>query len=291
MVLCLILLWWVNRKDFWRYNNSDFCSTCLIYNNNGQWHRDMTHCQFVKDHNFKIFQTFVRPLLYPTSSESNTSLKSTLVSSEHYLFAGDSTMFRLVNHIPLPDLHPDDREGLVVKSASRCDLMEYFNLSRAEIWKLPSLDLEGPCAYGLQNPFCNDCSGCNANRRVFRRSRLLDNVTTQTSYEYVPIEFARDTEFQTPTTTTSQKSLALYLQALPYKHDACVMSAGIHDIALKNVTFGMFASNVFDYIARIKSFCKRIMWLLPSASQYLLAVERKYLRSCRPRIYVFLLEM
>ena len=45
---------------------------------------------------------------------------------------------------------------------------------------------------------------------------------------YLPVEFARDVEQPSRNTTTTQESVALYLQQDP--RDLCVLNAGIHDM-------------------------------------------------------------
>lgn len=177
----------------------------------------------------------------------------------HILLAGDSTMARFNGRLPLKAMH--GQLPIVAKRSSRCDLLEYYGLARATEWIAPDDRLEGPVAFGLHNSFCTDCRGCNATLRT-----VMDAATNDTwTYEFLPVEFARDREFPTAAgATTSQEAVGQYLAAT-YPRDLCVLSAAIHDVIL-NITAVRFADNVLDYLDIVRPFCSKIIWLLPSAS-------------------------
>lgn len=184
---------------------------------------------------------FVGPVLRKNATDAENA-------AFHLLFLGDSTIMRLSRALPFDKLSPGHDTWNKAKRASRCDVMEYLGLSRRESWVLPSITMEGPCAYGFENPFCTDCSGCNAFQISFPGRNDEEDDVTGSTFEYLPIEFARDTEFQTPLTATSQETVTLYLSSLDYTQDLCVLSAGLHDSSLSNFTASRFAGNVMDYI-------------------------------------------
>lgn len=238
---------------------------CRLFLNQGSWNNNLTKWQIWDLQEAYEGVTELRTFVGPTAGYKRSNLDELAPMNGdvayHVLFAGDSTMARLALNLPFQIMHPQYGKGTIVKSASRCDVMEYFGLPRSDLWSPPNLTVEGPLKYGLDHEFCNDCSGCNARKQIFGREGKAE-----ATYEYIPIEFARDREFQTPSTTTSQETLAMYLSSLNYTHDLCVASAGIHDIMLRDCTANQFALNVLGYVSLIKPYCKKILWLLPSAS-------------------------
>lgn len=176
----------------------------------------------------------------------------------HILLAGDSTMKRLSQNLPIKEMH--GQQPTTVKTGKRCGLLEYYSLPRATVWTAPNKTLEGPVVFGLKG-FCTDCAGCDA-----ALLSVVDVATNGTwTYEYVPVEFARDREFPTATgATTSQEALGQYLEGT-YQRDLCILSAVLHDAKL-NITAEQFADNVVNYVNTVRPFCSKIIWLLPSAS-------------------------
>lgn len=122
----------------------------------------------------------------------------------------------------------------VKKRASRCDVMEYFNLTRAKNWHPPEKEKEGPSHFGLKSPFCTDCSGCNA---FFMR---CINITI----EYIPVEFSRDREYQTQLSSTSQETVIQYLRKENRQNSWVVMNSGLHDF---DFTANVYLENMKYY--------------------------------------------
>ncbi len=73
--------------------------------------------------------------------------------------------------------------------------------------------------YGADHPFCTDCSGCNS---FFMQCRDI-------SVEYVPIEFSKDRELQTPLYSTSQETVVGYLKQKKQKNNWIIFNSGLHD--------------------------------------------------------------
>lgn len=140
-------------------------------------------------------------------------------------------------------------------------MMDYYGLSPAKTCIPPNTTIEGPIAHGLSNPFCTDCSGCDSRMKVdFRGDKLIDR-----SSEFIAVEFARDREFQTDRTGTTQETLGTYL-SMTFDRDLCIVNSGIHDLIL-DITPFQYASNVAEYAKILKSFCEKIIWLMIPASR------------------------
>lgn len=262
--LCLLILGWclILSTEHGARMGID-SHQCKVFWNRGTWSKDLSRWEIWNvsggQDDLRELRAFVGSAIGSGKREPDEQAE---MDSIHVLFTGDSTMAHLVHNLPFNIMYPQYGSGNITKTASRCDIMEYFGLSRSPSWVPPDLKkMEGPNGYGLENPYCTDCIRCNAWTRVFGYDNLI-----KATYEYVPIEFAMDREFQTSSTATSQETLALYLSSLNYKHNLCIASAGLHDITLPNHTGHQFAVNVLTYISLVSSYCTKILWLLPPAS-------------------------
>ena len=222
---------------------------CHFYENKGKWTDEYQKWAINSPASYNIVKEF-RGDLGDTTNPSQTTLK-------HFLFCGDSTMARLFSNLPFND--PSNRKFSTLKTGDRCGMMEYFGLHRAKDWVPPKQGLEGPCSFGLKNPFCTDCGGCDPTLKVSYVEEKVDQT-----YEYVAMEFSRDREFQTATASTSQETLGEYLGQTFPRH-LCIVGTGAHDVILK-VTVEQYAANVVDYINILKLYCKKVIWLQISAS-------------------------
>jgi len=169
-----------------------------------------------------------------------------------WAFIGSSTMWRTFGQIRR--VHGVDRRWHGHRGTSgRCDLHKFFNVKPAANWSLPDIGKEGPHLFGKDHPGCTDCSGCNAWR----------SGETSPSVEYIPIEFARDVEIQTQSTRTTQETVSRYLAHRP--RDICVVSAGIHDMAIPKITDEQFLLNVAFYLQQLLGGCAHIVWVTMSS--------------------------
>lgn len=204
---------------------------------------------------------------------------------------GDSVMrllFHTIHENPSCKLL---RGGATGTAAGRCELLEYMGLEKG-IWVPPRLGLEGPHPklFGGQNPFCSDL-GCSYRvcDQHYAQSWHCPTSSPESTpcasppctggrvVEYLPVEFARDVEQPSRNTTTTQESVALYLQQDP--RDLCVLNAGIHDMQCtaepapahpwRNHTVidddKTYVNNVAKYIELIEPGCKRMIWLHTTA--------------------------
>ena len=220
---------------------------CQLFLNDGHWDEDYQKwnpaAAAAGESETGILEAFLRP---------DASGIPEPQSFRHVLLCGDSTVSRLwlAQHT-----------GSIFKSGGRCNMMEYFGLSPAKTWTLPNTTIEGPCAHGLSNPFCTDCGACDSHMKVdFRGDKLIDR-----SSEYIAVEFARDREFQTDQTGTTQETLRTYL-SMTFDRDLCIVNSGIHDLML-NITPIQYATNVVEYAEILKEFCDKIIWLMIPASR------------------------
>eukprot|EP00555_Chaetoceros_dichaeta_P015286 CAMPEP_0198274304 /NCGR_PEP_ID=MMETSP1447-20131203/59874_1 /TAXON_ID=420782 /ORGANISM="Chaetoceros dichaeta, Strain CCMP1751" /LENGTH=381 /DNA_ID=CAMNT_0043968387 /DNA_START=323 /DNA_END=1468 /DNA_ORIENTATION=- len=74
------------------------------------------------------------------------------------------------------------------KMGGRCNNVEVLQQKRAAVWNHPNRSLgEGPHGYGLEEPFCTDCSGCNIDMIMCEQSKLHNATTIETTiYEAPP---------------------------------------------------------------------------------------------------------
>lgn len=105
----------------------------------------------------------------------------------------------------------------VMKMGDRCDLLQYLNFGATAPYLGVDHDKpcthQGPCLFGRENPGCSDCSGCNPSK----------SANGATSFEFFPIEFARDiTCAQPPRFNSTQEAFVHYistqLSAKPLAH-------------------------------------------------------------------------
>eukprot|EP00173_Palmaria_palmata_P001041 Plantae.Rhodophyta-Palmaria_palmata.ctg1547.p1 GENE.Plantae.Rhodophyta-Palmaria_palmata.ctg1547~~Plantae.Rhodophyta-Palmaria_palmata.ctg1547.p1 ORF type:complete len:469 (-),score=28.09 Plantae.Rhodophyta-Palmaria_palmata.ctg1547:282-1688(-) len=212
-----------------------------------------------------------------------------------WLFLGDSTMYQMVNHGGLGGQMTRTAvkalqascPKLVCKSAraGRCNTNDIFHMPRSKEWIRPSAS-EGPMMHGLQNPFCQDCMGCNSN---FLECTVSDTqataITTSSSSPlcslnnntqvdlshggYVSVEFARDVEVQSDLYTTTQENMIHYLKSSwnserlvqEFGRPVCVVSTGIHDVTIPNMTMPIYLENVEWYLNLLNGQCDHVVWL------------------------------
>ena len=139
--------------------------------------------------------------------------------------------------------------------AERCNVGQFLGMKTvpSENWSKPEYGKEGPLAFGLSNPGCADCSSCTAWR----------NGEAAPSVDYLPVEFARDVEIQTDATSTTQEAVGQYLARRG--REICIVSAGVHDLAIPNVTKDTFFRNVAFYTRQLKRGCAKIVWVTMSS--------------------------
>ncbi|KAI2492346.1 hypothetical protein MHU86_22213 [Fragilaria crotonensis] len=127
---------------------------------------------------------------------------------------------------------------------------------------------EGPVAFGLLNPTCSDCLGCN-HEILVKKDQKTKPVIKQT-IRYFPVEFARDVATQCPAVgvKTTQEAVQYYLKQNYPQHGyqwsmtTCLVSVGFHDMSIvPDIGIATYVMNVKNYIRQIRPFCKTMLWL------------------------------
>lgn len=171
------------------------------------------------------------------------------------LILGDSTMRRLNIH-GFGSILPPCK---LIKSTNRCGLSNYTGIPYVKSPVQVVDGNEGPFVYGVTNPGCTDCGGCAPSFSD------CDSI----SLEYFPIEFAKDTEFQSKNYRYTQETIALkYIANRNY--DFIIFSTGLHDVRYTNVTnIDPFKKNVLWYtkllLKAIRLKTTKLIWLSTTA--------------------------
>jgi len=210
------------------------------------------------------------------------------INSQRWLFFGDSTMKRLFDLSELKKVLIEDPLKEVGRkclgdakceehAADRCDLNINFGLPFAEQWVPPDPNsFEGPKKYGVEHPYCTDCSGCQTH--FMECSYLFDprggsgSVCKNNKRRYggyITMEFARDKEIQTPQFSTTQENVGHYISTIWNTPDLlgewgkpiCVLGTGNHDILLDAITTKDFIQNVFFMLKTMQQSCSHMVWL------------------------------
>lgn len=181
--------------------------------------------------------------------------ESPLKSKPHWHFFGDSNMATLLVHLKSLYPHSVSIKRNESRTKDKCALMKYFGMKAASPWVPPNENLlQGPVGYGKHNPFCSDMMGWSPNM-IGNEERTL---------EFLNIEFAQDVEVQTPTTSTTQETAALYLRNDNKEDHVCVVNAGTHDHEIKkspDTPPDQFIENVKTYFELLDSVCGNLVWV------------------------------
>lgn len=170
-----------------------------------------------------------------------------------------------------------------VRKGGRCHLNDVFDLQYPDKWySLQGTTEEymfaGPVDFGSTHPHCTDCSGCDT---TFLKCDFVPNSTCNEDCVdihnerkliyggYVAMEFALDIEIQTPEFLTTQENLVSYIDRVwnfpehlrEFGKPVCVISAGMHDVKIANVTALDFLRNVKLLLANFIPVCTHIIWL------------------------------
>mmetsp|Transcript_128021 Transcript_128021/g.190753 ORF Transcript_128021/g.190753 Transcript_128021/m.190753 type:complete len:410 (-) Transcript_128021:95-1324(-) len=218
---------------------------------------------------------------------TTTNTTSQEQQRQRWIFAGDSTMFRLFAFSRVQaslTQRPCPAYPCKYVRGGRCDTDRVFGLPRPDTWEPPRLAVEGPLDYGLAHQYCQDCSGCDSKvlvcgrdeavpspcERTFLESSSSSHHSSSTTGGYVSVEFARDVEVQSTLHKTTQGNFAQWLNDTwntPFLirelggRPICVISTGIHDAAIVNITTGTYFENVNDYLNFMVVQCSHIIWL------------------------------
>eukprot|EP00040_Diaphanoeca_grandis_P005780 m.34513 g.34513 ORF g.34513 m.34513 type:complete len:393 (-) comp16987_c0_seq1:192-1370(-) len=152
----------------------------------------------------------------------------------HILVLGDSIaaimsvrlFSRILSWFPSSLLGSKSRQQLHFTSAgARCwDVNNSktnggFGKTAADEWEIPPPQY-GPKVFGLENPQCKDCSGCN--------SRVAD-VGDHLKLSLLPMEFCRDMTSQSTERNTTQELIRDFI--LESMVDLVIFNCGVHDVS------------------------------------------------------------
>lgn len=170
-----------------------------------------------------------------------------------WYFLGDSTMARPWRWCLLPKL---ENRSTTLKSAKGKQVKTYLGITKDEtLSRLKAVNIsrgEGP--FIKRNFYKSGCSTCENRLLTFPQQSLLGNAengATSAAYaEFLSIDFARDVEFATKNLDTTQEVIARYMQTqrrdltgLRNATTACVVSSGMHDLRVPNLTDAMYFEN------------------------------------------------
>lgn len=229
-------------------------------------------------------------------------LPSRMKQPRRWLFLGDSTMLRLFAMSRIREallVSPNGCDlisGQLIKG-DRCKLNDMFHLPYTEPWVPPAKSMfSGPVGFGLSNPSCNDCKGCDSELVELHLNHSAKNLTVVSSSSecslskgnylyggYISLEFARDVEIQTPEFPTTQENLAAYIERVwnspgllqEWGKPICVLNAGLHDAAIPNITTEIYLRNVKFMFTHLMRACEVIIWLGTSSPD----VESEYVQT------------
>lgn len=191
---------------------------------------------------------------------------------QNWLVIGDSTARRIVNNlVDCATSHEEFKDRY-----NHCTHLTSTESIAIENWTKPNATLgEGPAFFGLENPNCADCDGCNyqilvKKKEEFekvgddRKEALVQKIL------YFPVEYARDVTTQCPAVgvTTTQEAVNYYLERnFPPHGDhwnttSCLLSVGFHDMGIiPDIGMAAYVENVKYYVRQIRPFCKNLVWL------------------------------
>jgi hypothetical protein len=149
-----------------------------------------------------------------------------------------------------------------VKVGSRCgEGSDWMGLEPAAGLAAPDSS-SGPTAFGLGNPGCRDCSGCEALLHECKDDEFAASATL----EYIAIEFARDVSIQSSAYATTQESVVLgYLARDP--PDYIVFNCGLHDTSLPDPSSEAYERNLRWYMSVLLKLvpASRLLWVHTTA--------------------------
>jgi hypothetical protein len=166
--------------------------------------------------------------------------------------------------------------------------MSHLSLEPVITWEFPNeTNGEGPTVFGLENAYCTDCAGCESKVLTCSLSDAMEDVscssgdvnaapTEGSSYTgpayggFAAVEFARDVELQSTLFKSTQENWLLhYINKTWNSPDAieefgrpvCVVSAGIHDCTVHDITTEIYLQNVQWYLGIVFQQCDYVIWV------------------------------
>ena len=224
---------------------------------------------------------FCRRLPPPTAYHTDHhNGKNVLVDSQRWICFGDSTMWRLFSmsrlnlmlvnkKTPLKGYGDGSKNGCLSSPppvmcrklvGNRCKLNDLFSLPFAKTWIAPNRSMgmiAGPVVYGAENPFCNDCSGCNTQiLECLAGSTTGANTNNGTSTLSVnrvnESEFAHKSMHETATNNNKPHIRSLFSQTkCAARYGGFISMEFAKDVELQTPEFQTTQENIAAYIDRV----------------------------------------
>lgn len=220
---------------------------------------------------------------------------------QRWLLLGDSQMGRLfrasnVERLLVRDPLRMSRVGCLGQvscaevSGYRCNLNSAFGMPYADAWVPPRPgERVGPTNHGAENPYCYDGSGsfpsllrcapldpdADNDAAGGPRPRCDADRMRHRYGGYVPVEYARDVEVQTPDFRTTQENLAAFVErewndpatVREWGRPVCVLGNGNHDARIKGITTGHYLKNVRFLLETFSRVCAHMVWIGNTANK------------------------
>ena len=156
---------------------------------------------------------------------------------------------------------------------SRCNVHDVFGWERRDPWEWSDTKVEGPLGIGRKTPGCADQSGHGYQLLECHIDEETGSPCPLPVASFLPVEFARDVELQTPQFRTTQENIAHWMttEHVPkYGRSVCVMGAMYHDIRIGDVdgsepNEATFISNLREFFRLLEPACAHIIWITPNA--------------------------
>jgi hypothetical protein len=177
---------------------------------------------------------------------------------------GDSNAHRLTVESDLIFKKMSSFNKVGKPSVTRCGLCSYMAVDCTEKqWFIPPKMMGiGPALFGLQFPFCSDCSSCFATKRYYYKKIAQNNnsILRKLSMEYLPVEYAKDYTIQTLAMNTTQENVVKYLNKSNHgPGDYVIFNTGLHDIP--HATPEQYRHNLQSYATMVSSVGASIIWV------------------------------
>jgi hypothetical protein len=188
-----------------------------------------------------------------------------------WVLLGARDMSTLADFVTRKWPYHDDEMVQVTTRRHSCQNLLYYELPPPSYpWVPRNVSLgEGPTGYGLDHRYCADCRNCwnvlvdaSASGKAATANINLSSSQQQQKYvEYLVAEFARDVTIQTSLTNTTQETIAYYLRLRRPPPQVCVVSVGLFDASIPNLSEGIFLQNVDRFLGLLQRACENVVWL------------------------------
>jgi hypothetical protein len=172
-----------------------------------------------------------------------------------WYFLGDSTMARPWQWCLVQKL---ENRSTTLKRAKDWGIKGYLGVSKQETLRtIKPINVsmgEGPT--DPSHFYLSGCTTCENRLIQFRQAPARNNATEDTSLssvsyaEFLGVEYARDVEFATTEMATTQETIARHMDRrrnidldIPRNQTACLISSGLHDLSLANLTSDVYIRN------------------------------------------------